>query len=150
MKTLIAAILTILFFSLSGFALAEEGTPKVSKITGSKLLNMCEENKTTETICTFYIMGVSDGYTTGVSITKDHNDIKGICTPKGVTGTQKRMVVEKYLRAHPEELHHDAILLIVLALTDQWLCPRKAKEPESSKSLLEKFQESLETQEGEE
>jgi hypothetical protein len=61
-----------------------------------------------------YIMGVHD------SVTGTSNDF--LCIPEGVTSNQVFEVVDKFFSDHPEELHLQAVTLIIKALHTVWPC----------------------------
>jgi hypothetical protein len=46
-----------------------------------------------------------------------------ICLDSNVTQMQAKLVVEKYLKEHPERLHVDANLLVIIALRKAFPCP---------------------------
>jgi hypothetical protein len=44
------------------------------------------------------------------------------CPPAGGKNGQIRDIFTRYLREHPEERHEEAIILLVLALSEAWPC----------------------------
>ena len=64
-----------------------------------------------------YPDGVFDGYVTGVTET-----ITNLCIPDGVATGQIMVVVRKYLKDHPEELHLSAATLVIEAIHTAWPC----------------------------
>lgn len=80
--------------------------PRAAKasMTGSALLSFCEaEEVSARHVCLGYIEGASDSYQAGVS------SLAGQllwCYPEGSTVGQMERVVVKFLKEHPEKLHH--------------------------------------------
>ncbi|MBP1749190.1 MAG: hypothetical protein H6Q52_1729 [Deltaproteobacteria bacterium] len=60
------------------------------------------------------------GEVNGVSNTMFH--YKTICPPNGVSAGQTVVIVLRYLRAHPEDLHMNSSLLIMGALSEAFPC----------------------------
>jgi hypothetical protein len=81
---------------------------------GNELKSMCDLSAPA---CTAYILGARDGvvFAWGVGGTP-------WCFPDGVTNEQTMLVVQKYLRDYPEELHKFAVILTVDALVDAFPC----------------------------
>ncbi len=58
--------------------------------------------------------------------------IKGDCTPKGVSGDQAALVVERYLEGNPATLHHSAVPLVINAIVASF-CPANASARKQGK-----------------
>ena len=73
------------------------------------------------TLRLYYVMGVLDGLMAGQLIDTDDdlNWLSGCIS--GMTNEQVRAIVEKYLKAHPEEWHQNMNVLVVRALMN--VCP---------------------------
>jgi len=98
------------------FLLALSLEASAGYLNGSKLLNICEQDRKA---CGLYIMGVADTHDIFVM----WKDIEGYsCIPKDVTDTQLSTVVIKYLKDHPENLHLGAAGAILTAITKAWPC----------------------------
>lgn len=119
MKILKALLATILLSPLSFNASAKE--TGIELLETIKFFNDADTNKT-ETPTTFKhalkYMNYS-GYAIGLTV--GDND-RTICPPEGITQKQNMLVIEKYLKEHPEELHEPAQLLIDIALMDAFPC----------------------------
>jgi hypothetical protein len=77
---------------------------------GNTLLDECQSNDGAEkSFCLGYVLGVLD-------------ELPNACAPNGVTGGQTAKVVERYLEAHPENLHLSANSLIASAVVAAWPC----------------------------
>lgn len=50
---------------------------------------------------------------------------KYICTPDGVTATQKKDIVVRYLQVHPEERHYNAASTVWAAFKVAFPCAKK-------------------------
>lgn len=55
-------------------------------------------------------------------LSKHKNNDYFFCLPSGVTTNQATMVIVKYLKEHPENLHNSASTLILLALQKNFPC----------------------------
>jgi hypothetical protein len=49
---------------------------------------------------------------------------KSICLPPNITAGQARLITEKFMREHPEELHEGAPTLTARALYIAYACKR--------------------------
>jgi len=65
---------------------------------------------------TLYIRGVIDGLLLDAQ--------NAFCLPRGVTVGQVRLIIEKFISEHPEELHKSAPAIIVRALHIAVACKR--------------------------
>jgi hypothetical protein len=65
--------------------------------------------------CHSYITGIVNGAVTSGSHT--------ICLSQGVTDTQSVMIVQNYMRAHPEQLNQPAPIIIQQAMSEAFPCP---------------------------
>jgi len=85
--------------------------------TGNTLLKDCNDYTVAKGT---YGQGYCMGLIIGVSQTSSR-----ICLPKGVTNKQQVLVVEKYLKNTPEELHYSASSLAEYALSMVWPCKKQ-------------------------
>ncbi|WP_298966224.1 Rap1a/Tai family immunity protein [uncultured Roseibium sp.] len=100
--------------------------------TGNDLLRSCREDP--ESFCLGYVAGVTEGvkvgalggtvaamieFQTGLA---DAKKAQGFCLPAGVTYSQLRDVVVKYLIANPEIRHNLAAPYSVTALGEAFPC----------------------------
>jgi hypothetical protein len=49
---------------------------------------------------------------------------KAFCLPRGLTAGQARLITEKFMSEHPEELHKDASVITARALNIAYACKR--------------------------
>ena len=87
-------------------------------LNGNKLKTHCvqKDGFFDNGFCMGYIIGVAD------------NRSFYICSPGGsggVTGAQYTDIVKKYLNDNPAQLHRDADVLVLDALTQAFPCPKK-------------------------
>ena len=89
--------------------------------TGLELLRQCEGREPEgrgalgEIICLAYLNGIIDGYQVG-TIRLDATQ-RPLCPPAdGIVNEQMKLIVEKWLRDHPGDLHLPARVLVVIAL----------------------------------
>lgn len=87
--------------------------------TGNKLMEYLNES---EKRIGSYPAGVYTGYVLGV-----HDALDGIqiCSPDGTTVNQIKVIVGKYLRAHPESWNQSAAALVIRALRQAYPCEKK-------------------------
>jgi hypothetical protein len=79
-----------------------------SSLTAAELYRICTQprNSNPDIGCNYYILGLTDGNFLGDSMASSGNRF---CAPKnGVDHAQARLVIEKFFRDHPEELHEEA------------------------------------------
>lgn len=97
----------------------------VAAYTGNELLQDCEASEDDpnywqkDMFCLGYIAGVIEGWNTAQA---QYAEKPMTCTPTGLTHRQAGLVVLKYMRAHPEELHEAARSLIFRAIYDAFPC----------------------------
>ena len=103
-------------------------TPRLAaaKLTGNQFLDMC---KNSELACLAYLHGWVDAFVITTIYMKDNNDVKkrnnhliNVCLSSEVTQTQKKMVLLKFLRDHPEMLHESSALLTYFAMKGAFPC----------------------------
>jgi hypothetical protein len=103
---------------------------------GNWLLDLCgagEQYPWKVTACRAYLSGITDLHVV-VTLARPGREMKPIfCTPEGVTIEQVVLVVAKHLRDHPEELHYQAVALVVGALVDAFPCKDEKKGSENAK-----------------
>jgi hypothetical protein len=96
--------------------------PAASDFTGVELRNICtspaKDHPIEETMCKFYIAGLNDGLFGGQMMAQ-----RGMraCIPP-INGAQARLIVEKYMRDHPEELNKPAPIVIATAIWTAYPC----------------------------
>ena len=99
---------------------ASMGAQGKSFYTGKWLLEKCDEKYGHRLdACLGYITGVHD---TVATLAHWEGFAEYMCTPKGVTSGQFRLVVMKHLNKHPEELHLNAGGLVLNALSEAFPC----------------------------
>ena len=89
-------------------------SPAMATMTGNDLKLAADDG---EKHPNSYPDGVFDGYVTGVTET-----ITNLCIPDTVSDGQIMVVIRKYLKDHPEELHLYAPALILKAVQAAWPC----------------------------
>jgi hypothetical protein len=95
--------------------------------TGNLLYESCAENKGSagDVACSAYVRGFLDGIGAGNAIAKNFPGL--YCPPKtGIEFTQGRLVIEKYLKEHPETLHLEAALILGVAMIEAFPCPKNS------------------------
>ena len=94
--------------------------------TGMTLLQMCEPDysdnmitTSSKAVCKGYLTGITDFHAGGTNANVLH---KLWCLDKGVSSTQLRLIVVKYLKARPEELHFEGSSLVTGAFAQAFPC----------------------------
>jgi hypothetical protein len=89
--------------------------------TGMELQQWCSNPKgSTESFeCAVYMRGFLDGYV----FLRDTAQ-KAFCLPSDVTVGQARLITNKFMSEHPDELHKSAPAIIVRALHIAFACKR--------------------------
>ena len=89
-------------------------------MTGNELLTLCQSDLAVEhTFCSGYVDGALGAF---VVASVAYKSPRLVCVPEGVTVGQSAKVVERYLEAHPENLHFGARVLVFAALMATWPC----------------------------
>jgi hypothetical protein len=117
MKTLMAALLSILGYAGSGLAVDNYESTE----SGNTLLAKCVGPPEMQLICAGYTAGIYDM----INLLETTNALAKLhCFPSGVTRLQIHDVVVHYLQDHPERRHAGAAGLVRDALQEAWPCPR--------------------------
>ena len=102
---------------LAGFLICEP-LAAAEHLSAQKLYERCSDHSGSaeDATCTAWIMGFADGLAMGQAG-------KAWCFPEGGTVGQARLVIEKFLRDHPEVLHLPAVAVAGGALMAAFPCP---------------------------
>jgi hypothetical protein len=94
-----------------------------ARLSGNKLHEYCTapESSMEGVACTLYIEGYAAGIEAGDGSKK--KDARMWCFPPNSTVGQGKLIVQKYMRDNPAMLHHDADLIVGLALMQAFPCP---------------------------
>lgn len=101
---------------ISSSALAQSPTP------GMFLFNQClgpNKSNLTELECQIYFVGFFEGFMTAVGLPANP-----ICVPPNATANQVKLITEKYMQDHPEQLNHPAGAIILDAMFAAFPCKR--------------------------
>lgn len=94
-------------------------TASADDLSGVQLSEYCtnHDGNTKETLCVAYVHGLLDGLMMG--------SFGRYCPPKdGVAVPQGRLIIEKFMRDHPEMLHKQAGVVAGVALATAFPCPK--------------------------
>lgn len=117
MRLLVAIVTTILLAT----------TPlQASAKTGLEILEAIEKSKDMRNMMHLYLMGVTDGLHRA---TIAFNEDAILCIPGDATNKQMALIVEKYLKENPEELHEDIVTLAYYAMIDAYPCEDTEENP---------------------
>jgi hypothetical protein len=114
MKRVLAALIALLSFA----TVANAG------FSALQLFNMC--NSKNETEKTLYKMWIG-GFGIGVMFSHTNQHKLEVCLPDNFSGEEATLIVEKFMRDHPQSLHNDASVLTFLALWTAFPCPEIGK-----------------------
>jgi hypothetical protein len=92
--------------------------------TGIDLLKQCENNTP---ICNGFVVGVVDTsqlIKNGATIDEISLGGSHWCLPAGVTWEQDRLILVKWLKDHPENLHYAAPSLVAAAYAEAFPCKK--------------------------
>lgn len=106
---------------VGGFILLATTMPVTAQLKSMDLQGLCSQMPETSRdsmLCQFYIAGVYDGLFGGQIMAKRH---MSSCLP-AISGGQARLIVEKYMRDHPENLNMTADVLVASALFSAYPC----------------------------
>jgi hypothetical protein len=87
-----------------------------------RLYSFCRGEDTD--ICQTWITGFAHGVYYSQIVAKVHDQKPTVCFPNGFTGSQAQLVIEKYMRDHPEELHKTAYSVSFHALEEAFPCKK--------------------------
>jgi hypothetical protein len=99
------------------------GSFSATALSGTDLYRSCmAKNKSLgDLLCIAYVHGFLDGIVSGHGIGKNAPTL--YCPPEeGVSVDQGRLIVEKYLREHPEQLHEQAGIQVTSAMIEAFRC----------------------------
>ena len=68
--------------------------------------------------CSAYALGYAEG------VTAANKENVTICVPKGVGGRELRLVMDKYLKDHPERLHEKVSIVLGAAFAGAYPCQK--------------------------
>jgi hypothetical protein len=93
-----------------------------ASFTGAELFDLCFRKGTDgQLACTSYVRGFADGVAfEGLMVGSDAK----YCPPQSLPGKEIRLIVEKYLKDHPDQLGKEAGALVGLALHQTFPCKR--------------------------
>jgi len=92
-------------------------------LTGVDLYQACKSasHSSMDLVCIAYVHGFLDGFQLGRFVGTGPQS--KYCPPKdGVSVDQGRLIIEKYLREHPQDLHTQAGLMAASAMMDAFPC----------------------------
>ena len=97
---------------------------QVSALTGADLYKFCSypRDSPEDLVCNTYIRGFDDGMLIS-SVAFTPKAKKRFCAPSKVIDlTQVRLIIDKFLREHPQILHFEAGVLGGLAISQAFPC----------------------------
>ena len=108
----------ILFMFIAIYSLSVISNSTASFVRGNQLFNICSSNSTADNAaCEGYIMAIND------SIYSGHlSNVFDICLPSGVSPSQLRLAIVKYMKTIPEKLHFVADGVVAEALATTFMC----------------------------
>jgi hypothetical protein len=96
--------------------------PAKADFTGADLQSACTDN---QDLCDFWLTGFVSGMFGSQAVAQQGKLTPVSCFPEGgITLHQARLIVEKYMRDHPEHLHSSAQDVVFAALELEFPCNR--------------------------
>ena len=101
--------------------------PARAQMTGNDLRSMCvSKNPAEDDLCISWSAGFHSGIRAAQKIAEIVKLPPVTCIPDNVTGSQVRLILEKYMRENPQELAQGADYLAARAFLQSFPCaPRK-------------------------
>jgi hypothetical protein len=100
--------------------------PAKADFTGADLQSACSDN---QDICDFWITSSLLGAFGSQTVAPQGNFSPVGCPPGSVTPYQARLIVEQYMRDHPDNLHLPARDIVLAASVQAFPCHRFAPMP---------------------
>ena len=97
--------------------------PAKADFTGADLQSACTDN---QDICDFWITSLLLAAFGSQANAQQRNSTPFGCPPGGLTATQARLIVEKYVHDHPENLHLPAKDVVFAASQLEFPCTKFA------------------------
>jgi Rap1a immunity proteins len=112
----------LLVFILTCLTLASPLKAEEEKIKGTDLYTACTGTPHDQAECRMWIIGFFNGF--GLAqIAARQKRLPLACYPDDLTNGQASLIVEKFMRDHPEALHLSAITIAATALALAFPCP---------------------------
>jgi len=94
--------------------------------TAMQFLTACESGTSIDKkLCELYISGIVDGLMTSDAF-KDKNHAS-ICFPEEATADQAKLVIKKFMKEHPGDLHRPMAVVALMALFGVFPCDNKGR-----------------------
>jgi hypothetical protein len=88
----------------------------------SKRYSDCTLSSSVQDNCLMWISGFVAGVFSQQVLAEAKNQKPTICLPDGFSGRQARVVIERYMQDHPEQLHLPAFRVASAALDEAFPC----------------------------
>jgi hypothetical protein len=112
-----------LIFILMCLVLAYPAKAQNPELTAQNLYDMCSDNSQhAKTLCETWIYGFARGMQFSEQVQKSKHLSPVTCLSEKLTGEQARLIIEKYMRDHPERLHFPAAIIAGFALDFAFPC----------------------------
>jgi len=84
-------------------------SPARAEFSGTMLHSACTgSDQESRQICSMWISGFTAGVFYSQALARHKHTTPPSCLPDGLTGQQAQLLIEKYMREHPEHLHEAA------------------------------------------
>jgi hypothetical protein len=111
----------LLVFILTCLTLASPLKAEEGKLKGTDLYTACTGTPRDQVECRMWIFGFFNGL--GLAQAARKEGLPLACFPDDLTNLQASLIVEKYMRDHPEALHLSANTIAAFALSQAFPCP---------------------------
>jgi len=116
-------VLALLSVTLIGFA-SPSKAEEAKDFRGTDLYTACTGTPSEQLLCQTYILGFYDALGLWQAAARSEHQTPITCFPNGVTPEQARLIIEKYMRVHPDKLHQPARVIAAVALAAAFPCGR--------------------------
>lgn len=122
MRRAILASAVALMMAASGPALSDDAPA----LTAGDLQELCAGTDVQTKACRYYILGLAEGFTMGLSVADKKMDDSRACLPPGTSQDEMMSEVKKtlgeLLTAYPDDKMHPAAGLVGAVLANHWPC----------------------------
>ena len=91
-------------------------------MSGNDLMGFLKAGRSDEIVGLSYLDGITSSNFAYESISARDGFKPFFCMPNNATVKQASAVVIKHMESHPEKLHQDASVLVLVALSRAWPC----------------------------
>jgi hypothetical protein len=107
---------------LTGTLLVAYPAQGANYLTGNFIYANCNGGSHQKALCNAFVIGFTYGLLSAQRLANYKKLAPSTCIPDDVTPNQVRLIFEKYMRDHPEDLHLQASLMLSVVLDETFPC----------------------------